>query len=327
MIDAPRFLRAGAVALVACIAAVSAAGALAQTYPAKPVRLVVGFAPGGSTDVVARLIAKKLSERMGQSFTIDNRPGAGSNIATHLVATAPPDGYTLLFITSTQPVNVTLYPKLPYNLVEDFTGVAPATDIPSILVSHPSVPARTLKELIALAKAKPGDLTYASAGSGTATHLAAEMMKSMAGIDLRHIPYKGASPAMTDMIGGHVHIQFVFNAGLVMNNAKQGRLRAIAVASTKRLGNYPTLPTMDESGLKGFEATVWNGIAAPTGTPSAIVSRINAQTEAAMKELSDAFLEMGAYPMTGTPEQFTAFMRKEIVKWADVVKRSGARAE
>jgi tripartite-type tricarboxylate transporter receptor subunit TctC len=299
----------------------------AQAYPTKPVRLVVGFAPGGSTDVVARLVARKLTEKLGQPVVVENRGGAGSNIATQLVARSPADGYTLLFITSTQPVNVSLYQKLPYNLVEDFIGVAPATDIPAILATHPSIPAQRLPELIKLAKARPGEIAYASAGIGSAAHLAGELFKSMAGVDIRHIPYKGAGPAMTDMLGGHVHMQFLFNASLVISNEKAGKLRAIGVAWGKRLSNLPQLPTLDESGLKGFEATVWNGIVAPTGTPQAIVARINTQTAASLKELSESFVEMGAYPMFQTPEQYTAFIKSEIVKWADVVKRSGARAE
>jgi len=302
-------------------------GGAAQTYPSKPVRLVVGFAPGGSTDVVARLVARKLTEKLGQSVVVENRAGAGSNIATQIVAKAPADGYTLLFMTSTQPVNVTLYPKLPYNVLEDLIGVAPATEIPAILAAHPSIPARRLPELLKLARSRPGDLSYASAGVGSAAHLAGELFKTMAGVDLRHIPYKGAGPAMSDMLGGHVDLQFVFNAGQVMGYEKAGKLRAIGVAWGRRLSNVPDLPTLGESGLKGFEATVWQGIVAPTGTPQAIVARVNAETAQSLKEVGDALLDMGAYAMFQTPDQFGAFIRSEVVKWAAVVKKSGARVE
>jgi tripartite-type tricarboxylate transporter receptor subunit TctC len=300
--------------------------ALAQPYPVKPIRLIVGFAPGGSTDVVARMIAVKLTDKLGQQVVVDNRAGAGSNIATQVVARASADGYTLLFVTSTQPVNVTLYGNLPYNLAEDFIGVAPATEIPSILVVHPSIPAKTVRELIALAKVRPGEMSYASAGVGAATHLAGELFKSMAGIDLLHVPYKGAGPALSDLIGGHVHMQFIFNAGQVLANEKAGKLRSLAVTSAKRLSNVPRLPTMQEAGLKNYEATVWNGIIAPRGTPGAIATRINTHTAQALKELAEPLLDMGAYPMFFTPEQYSVFIKQEITKWADVVKRSGARA-
>jgi len=316
-----------AAAVLCCATAFAAHGSVAQTWPVKPVRLVVGFAPGGSTDVVARLIARKLTDRLGQTVVVENRAGAGSNIAAQLVARSPADGYTLLFVTSTQPVNASLYAKLPYNLVEDFVGVAPATEIPSILCIHPSIPARNLQAFVALARARPGEIAYASAGIGSAAHLAGELFRSTAGVDLRHIPYKGAGPAMSDMLGGHVHMQFVFNAGQVTGYEKAGKLRALGVAWGRRIENVPELPTLDESGLKGFEATVWNGILAPAGTPQAVIARVHAQTGPSLGELSESLLEMGAYPMRMTPEQYTAFVRSEIVKWAEVVKRSGARAE
>lgn len=312
---------------IATTAALGCCPATAQSYPTKPVRLVVGFSPGGSTDVVARMVARRLSESLGQQVVVENRPGAGSNIATQFVSRAPADGYTLLFVTSTQTVNATLYAKLPYRLVDDFVGVAPATEIPSVLCTHPSVPARDVKALIALAKARPGDITYASAGVGSATHLAGELLKSAAGIDLRHIPYKGAGPAMTDMLGGHVDTQFVFNAGLVETNAKAGRLRALGVAWKRRLDALPSLPTLHESGLKNFQATVWNGIIAPTGTPQAAIDRVNAATAQALKDLAEPLRKMGAYPMVMTPAEHTRFVGSEIGKWAEVVKRSGARVQ
>lgn len=313
------------VCLVLLIAALFRTGtAYAQpSYPAKPVRIVLGFAPGGSTDVVARLLARKLSDSLGQAFVVENRAGAGSNIATQHVARSAADGYTLLYATSTAAVNVSLYASLPFNLTADFAGIAPVCGIPSILSVHPALPVKSVKDLIALAKTRPGEISYASAGSGSATHLATELFKVAAGIDLLHVPYKGAGPAMTDLLGGHVQVQFIFNATQVAAATKSGRLRALAVTSRRRLATLPDLPTMQEAGLKDFEAIVWNALLAPAGTPVEIVTRLNAQTALAMKELTPTLAEMGAYPMYGTPEEFNAFLKTEIGKWAGVVKRAG----
>ena len=311
----------------ALVAALSQQTVIAQTYPAKPVRLVLGFAPGGSTDVVARLVAKKLTEKLGQSFVVENRSGAAGNIAGQLIARAPADGHTLLYITSTAAVNVSLYSNLPFNLVEDFVAVSPVCAIPSILSIHPSLPPKTVKEFIALAKARPGEIAYASAGNGSATHLASELFKTMTRINLLHVPYQGSGPAMVGLLGGHVQMQFVFNAAQVIANARIGKLRPLAVTSAQRLGNIPELPTMQEAGVKGYEAIVWNGILAPVGTPREIVSRLNTQTAHAMKELTPALTEIGAYPMVALPEEFAGFIKTEIGKWAGVVSRAGARAE
>ncbi len=311
----------------ALVAALSQQTVIAQTYPAKPVRLVLGFAPGGSTDVVARLVARKLTEKLGQSFVVENRSGAAGNIAGQLIARAPADGHTLLYITSTAAVNVSLYSNLPFNLVEDFVAVSPVCAIPSILSIHPSLPPKTVKEFIALAKARPGEIAYASAGNGSATHLASELFKTMTRINLLHVPYQGSGPAMVGLLGGHVQMQFVFNAAQVIANARIGKLRPLAVTSAQRLGNVPELPTMQEAGVKGYEAIVWNGILAPAGTPREIVSRLNAQTAQAMKELTPALTEIGAYPMVALPEEFAGFIKTEIGKWAGVVSRAGARAE
>jgi tripartite-type tricarboxylate transporter receptor subunit TctC len=301
------------------------APAWSQLYPVKSVRLVVGFAPGGSTDVVARFVAKKLTDRFGQSVFVDNRPGASSNIAAQGVARGPADGYTLLYMTSTLAVNVSLYPKLPFNLIEDFVPVTPTVDIPCILSVHPSLPVTSVKELIALAKARPGEISYGSAGSGSGTHLATELFKSMAGIDLLHVPYKGSGPATTDFLGGHVQVLFVCSVTLVKENGT--RLRPLAVTSRQRLANLPELPTMPEAGIRGYEASVWNGMLAPAGTPREIVTRVNRETAQAVKELTPTLIDTGAYPMYATPDQFAAFVKTEIGKWAAVVKRSGARAE
>ena len=309
------------------VLAAASSGALAQAWPAKPVRMVVGFAPGGSTDVVARLLSRKLADSLGQSFVVENRAGAASNVAGQLVARSPADGYTLLYMTSTMTVNVSLYSKLPYDLAADFVPVAPVVDIPSVLAVHPSLPVKSVKELIALAKARPGEITYGSAGSGSATHLATELFKSMAGIDIVHVPYKGSGPATNEFLGGHVQVLFVFNATLVEGNAKAGKLRPLAVTTRQRLASFPQLPTMPEAGIKGYEASVWNGVLAPAGTPREIVTRLNAQIAQSVKELAPQLTEIGAIPMRADPEQFAAFVRSEVVKWASVVKRSGAKAE
>ena len=278
------------------------APAWSQGYPAKPVRLVIGFAPGGATDVVARLVAKKLTDSFGQPVLVDNRPGASSNIAAQGVARAPADGYTLLFMSSTLVVNVSLYPTLPFNLLADFAAVSPTVDMPCILSVHPSLPVKSVKELIALAKARPGEISYGSAGSGSATHLATELFKSTAGINLLHVPYKGSGPATNDFLGGHVQVLFVCSVSLVKENVKAGRLRALAVTSRQRLSNLPELPTMPEAGVRDYEATVWFGILAPAATPREIVTRVNRDTAQAVKELTPILIETGAYPMYATPE-------------------------
>lgn len=300
---------------------------LAQAYPSKPVRMIVGFAPGGSTDVVARLLSRKLADAMGQQFIVENRSGASSNIASQIVARSPADGYTLLYMTSTMTVNVSLYPKLPFDLATDFVPVVPVVDIPSVLAVHPSLPVKSVKELIALAKSRPGEIAYGSAGSGSATHLATELFKANAGIDITHVPYKGSGPATNEFLGGHVQVLFMFNATLVDANAKAGKLRPLAVTTRQRLANFPQLPTMPEAGVPGYEASVWNGILAPAGTPREIVTLLNTRVAQAVRELTPSLSEIGAYPMYADPEQFAAFVRSEVVKWAGVVKRSGARAE
>lgn len=308
------------------MAAVVPAGRAQGTWPAKPVRMVIGFAPGGSTDVAARLVAKKMSDNLGQVVMVENRAGASSNIAAQLVARSPADGYTLLYMTSTLTVNVSLFSKLPFNLQDDFAPVTPVVDIPLVLSVHPSIPARSVKELIALAKSQPGKISYASAGSGSGTHLATELFKTMTGTDLLHVPYQGSGPATNDFIGGHVQVMFAV-VGQVEEHGKTGRMRPLAVSSRQRLPNLPDLPTLAEAGVPQFEATVWNGILAPAGTPRDIVARVNRETAQAVKELNKPLVDTGAYPMYANPEQFAAFVKSEVGKWADVVKRSGAKAE
>jgi len=299
---------------------------VAQTYPSKPIRMIVPFAPGGSTDVLGRMVAQGLSRGLGQSVILENRAGGGTNIGAELVARAAPDGYTLLMCSTTQTINVTLYPKLAYDLVKDFAAIAPLATSPSVLVVHPSVPAKTVKEFIALAKASPGELLYASSGSGSTAHLAGELLKMSAGINLVHVPYKGAGPAQTDLIGGHVHAMFGFTAG-VLPYLRAGRLRALAVSSAKRLPELPQLPTMQEAGVEGYEVNVWYGLLAPAGTPNDIVALLNEEAGKTVKELGGRFAELGAYPLSSTPAEFARFIQGEIAKWASVVKRSGAKVD
>ncbi len=290
-------------------------------------RLVVGFAPGGSTDVVARLLARKLTDLMGQSFVVENRAGASSNIAAQAVARSAPDGLTVLYATSTLAVNVTLFSKLPFDLQKDFAPVSPVADIPSILSVHASLPVKSVTAFIALAKARPGEMSYGSSGSGSASHLATELFKSMTQTNLVHVPYKGAGPATTDFLGGHLQVLFIFNAEQVKTQAKAGRLRALAATARERLSDMPDLPTMHEAGVSGYEATVWNGLLVPAGTPREIITRLNTQTALAVKELKPMLTEIGAYAMNSTPDEYADFIKREIVKWANVVKLSGARAE
>jgi tripartite-type tricarboxylate transporter receptor subunit TctC len=312
--------------LAFAVAATATPPAAAQSYPAKSIRLIVPFAPGGSTDVLGRLVAQRLSRGLGQNVFVDNRAGGGTNIGAELAARAAPDGYTLLMSTSTQAINVTLYPKLAYDLVKDFTAVSPIGTSPSILVVHPSVPAKTVKELVALAKARPGQLTYASSGSGSTAHLAGELFKLTAGIDLVHIPYKGAGPAQIDLVGGHVHSMFGFTAG-VLPHLKAGKLRALGVTSDKRLPDMPDLPTLREAGVRDYEVSVWYGLLAPAGTPNDVVTLLNSETAKSVKELAPKFGDLGVYPLYATPAEFSRFIQNEIRKWAPIVKRSGAKVD
>ena len=319
-------MRAFILATLAALLGVVSTAAPGQGYPMRPVRLIVPFAPGGSTDVLGRMYAQKLTDALGQPVIVDNRAGGGTNIGAELVARSAPDGHALLMSSSTQAINVSLYPKLAYDFVKDFAAVAPLASSPSVLVAHPSLPVKSVKDVIALAKSRPGALTYASSGSGSTAHLAAELFKMSAGIDLVHIPYKGAGPALTDLIGGHVQLMFGFTAG-ALPFIQSGRLRPLAVTSERRLIDMPDLPTMREAGIKGYEVSVWYGVMAPAATPRDIVMRLNLETSKAAADLSDRFAELGAYPLRSTPEQFTAFIREEIAKWAEVVKRSKARVD
>ena len=300
----------------------------AQTYPAKAVRIIVPFAAGGPADIYARFIGQRLSEALGQPFVIEDRPGAGSVIGTDAVAKAPADGYTLLMMSNTHTVNESLIPNKPFELMRDFVAVAPINYSDLVLVVHPSVKANNLKELIALAKANPKGMNYASSGPGTPYHMAGELFKVMAGIDVVHVPYKGSSGARTDILGGQVHM--MFDAITTMApNVRAGKLKAFGTTGTVRSSVLPDVPTVSEAGVSGYEATIWLGIMAPVGTPKAVVDKLNAEIAKIVSrpEVKKTWQEQGAEPMVMSPEQFTQFMREDITKWARVVKISGAKVD
>ena len=301
----------------------------AASYPAKPIRLVVPFPPGGATDILARAIGQRFSEVLGQPVIVDNRPGAGGNIGSELVAKAAPDGYTLLMGTvGTHAINPSLYAKMPYDHVKDFAPVILVAGVPNVLVVHPSVPARTVGEFITYAKANPGKLNFASSGSGTSIHLAGELFKVMAGVQMTHVPYKGSSPAIQDLLGGQVQLMFD-NLPSALPQIKAGKLRALAVTTANRTPALPDVPTVAEAGLPGFEASSWFGVLAPAGTPPAIIARLNAEGVKwlATPEAKEKMQNLGANAAGGTPDDFAAHIRAETVKWARVVKESGAKAE
>ncbi|MEG0922739.1 MAG: tripartite tricarboxylate transporter substrate binding protein [Comamonas sp.] len=299
-----------------------------KKYPERPVRVVVGFSAGGTTDVVARIMARELTAELGQSFVIDNKPGAGSNIATEQVARAEPDGYTLLFVAVTSAINQTLYPKVRFDLVKDFAPVALGAKVPNVLVVNPSVPVNNVQELIAYAKANPDKVSYASSGSGTSIHMAGELFKLRTGLKTQHIPYKGSSPAVTDLMAGQV--QFMFdNMPSSWPHVMSGKLKALAVTTTKRSPTAPDLPTMEESGIKPFDVSSWFGLIAPAGTPPEVVAKLNAAMNKAFDkpEVKEAYAKLGAVSEKNTPEQFGAFIKSEVASWAPVVKSSGATVD
>jgi len=316
-------------AAAAALLMLGAAGALAQNYPAKPIRLVVPFPAAGTTDILAREVAQRLSVLWGQSVVVDNRPGAGGNIGSDLVAKSAPDGYTLLMGTvGTHAINPSLYSKMPYDHVKDFTPVILVAGVPNVLEVTPSLPVNSVADLIKLAKEKPGQLNFASSGSGTSIHLSGELFKAMAGVDMTHVPYKGSAPAITDLMGGQVQLMFD-NLPSSLGQIKAGKLRAIAVTSAQRAAALPNVPTIAESGVPGFEASSWFGILAPAGTPPAIVARINADVNQWLQsaEAKDKLLAQGAVAAGGTPADFAAHIRAETEKWAKVVKISGAKVD
>jgi len=322
--------RRAALSLAATLAILAPhAAAAADAYPAKPVRFVVAFPPGGGTDIIARSIAQKLTERIAQQVVVDNRPGAGGNIGTDIVAKSAPDGYTML-MGSAGPlaINASLFGKMPFDPIKDLAPVTLAASTPNVLVVHPSLRAATVKELIALAKARPGEINFASSGHGTPAHLAGELFNSMAGVKMVHVPYKGAAPALADLLGGQVQLMFS-TMPPALPHVKDGKLRALAVTSAKRSPAAPDLPTLDEIALPGFEANTWHGVVVPAGTPATIVARLNREIVAILHlpEVVERLSGQGAEPVGSTPEEFAAYIRSETLKWAKVVRDSGAKAE
>jgi tripartite-type tricarboxylate transporter receptor subunit TctC len=322
------FARARNVALIGGLLALHCGLAGAQNYPAKTVRVVVPFAAGGPADLYARFLAQRLQESIGQSFIIDNRPGAGSIIGTDIVAKAPPDGYTLLMMSNTHTVNESLVPKKPFTLMKDFVAVAPVNYSDLLLVVHPSLPAKSVKELIQLAKSRPRGLNYASSGTGTPYHMAGELFKALAGVDIVHVPHKGSSEARTSVVGGQV--EMMIDAITTMAPlAKAGRVRALATTGNKRSNVMPGTPTVAEAGVPGYEATIWLGIMAPTGTPKAVIDRLNAEITkiTGRPDVHKLWQEQGAVPMSMSAAEFERYLNADIAKWAKIVKLSGARPD
>jgi tripartite-type tricarboxylate transporter receptor subunit TctC len=304
------------------------AGAAEPPYPTKPIRFLVPFAPGGGNDYIARLIGGKLSEAWGQQVVIDNRPGAGGNIAAETVARSAPDGYTIFLFNSATAIAPSLYQKLAYDPLKDFEPVILIATSPFALVVHPSTPAQSVKELIALAKSKPGGITYASGGNGSSTHLAGEQFRQMAGIPLTHIPYKGAGPAFVDLIAGQVTMYFS-SIPPALPHIKSGRVRALAVSSEQKTQLLPELPTIAESGVPGYESAASYGLVAPMRTPASIVNKLNAETAKILKDadVRSRFVSQGLDIAGGTAQDFNRYMRAEIAKWAKVIKASGAKVD
>jgi tripartite-type tricarboxylate transporter receptor subunit TctC len=315
---------------VAAVAAVVfGAAAHGQAYPTKPIRLVIGLGAGGPSDVMARTVAKALGDRLGQPIVVENKTGAGGNIATDLVAKASADGYTLLFgSTGSLAVAPTLYRKLPYDPIKDLAPVGLVANLPLVLVVPTSLPVHTISDLVNLAKSKPGQLNYASSGTGATNHLAMELVKTTAGIDIRHVPYKGTAAAMPDLVSGQVQMVLDGWSG-TEPLVKAGKLRQIAVAIDKRLAIAPDLPTIAESGFPGFNASPWYGVLAPAATPKEIIAKLSAELAIVMASpaVKERFASLGMEPLTSDPEQFAAFIKSENTKWAKVVQQSGAKAD
>jgi len=313
-------------AAAASVAAPVPAGA--QAFPSRPIRLVVPYAPGGGADTVARLLAPKLQDAFGQTVAIDNKPGAGGVIGDDTVAKAPPDGHTLLLGAFAHAVNPSLLPRMPFRTPDDFAPISLLVVVPDLLVVTPSLPAQSVAELIALAKAQPGKLSYGSSGNGTAQHLAAELFKARTGADIQHVPYKGGGPALVDVAAGHVQMLFG-NMSSALPQAQAGRVRAMAVTSPKRSPAAPDVPTIAESGVPGYDMYEWNALLAPAGTPAAVIQRLQQEAAKALQlpDVAARLATLGAEPVGSTPEAFASFLRTELAKWADIVKTADIKAE
>ena len=324
----PSPLGEGSSPCITAAAATFASGAIAQSYPAKPIRLVVPYAPGGGVDIIARATAQELTKRVGQQIIVDNRTGAGGNVGSDTVAKSPPDGYTLLMASPANTINSSLYAKMPYDPMRDLVAVALIASVPAVLLANRSLPAQSVKQLVALAKAKPGALTYGSGGSGTTEHLAGEMFKSFAGIDMLHVPYKGGAQVIIDVISGQIALMFV-NQVFALPHIQGGKVKALAVAGSARSPSLPEVPTFVESGFKDFVVSVWWGVMGPAGMPREIVNQLNREIVAglASPEMKERLQTMSAQPIGGTPEQFAAFFAAETKRWAPIVKASGAKAD
>jgi tripartite-type tricarboxylate transporter receptor subunit TctC len=309
-------------------AACAQSGGGAQSYPNRPIRIIVPYSPGGISDILGRLVAQKLIAAWGQPVVVENRPGAGTNLATELVAKSAPDGYVLLWAGIANAVGPAMYPKLPYDPIRDFTWISNLAKVPVMIVVHPSVPVHNARDLIALAKVKPHKLTFGSAGIATSGHLAGELLRVMAHIDITHVPYKGAANALTDAIAGQIDLYFGAMAS-PMPYVKTGRLRPVAVTSLHRAAAAPDIPTLDEQGVKGFETSTWYGVAAPAGTPTEIVSKLHAEIVRILKmpEVRERLETEGADFVGDTPAEFTNFVKSELLKWSKVVKQTGVKAE
>jgi tripartite-type tricarboxylate transporter receptor subunit TctC len=315
-------------AVAAACAVAAGMGAYAAEFPSKPVRILVGAPPGGSNDIFARAIAQRITPSLGQNVIVENRPGANQLIAADLTAKAAPDGHTLYITTTSFAAGVAINPKQPFDPVNDLTGVTMVGNGPMVLVVHPSLPAKTAKDLVAIARSRPGQLNYTSSGIGSINHMAMEVFKSQAKVDVVHIPHKGMAPALTDLMAGNVQILIV-SLPSVTGQMKSGRLRALGVTSAKRTNFMPQLPTIAESGVPGYEATLWWGIFAPSKTPKPVIDRLNGEIHKAMAsaEMKKTFADFGAEPSPTTPEAFTAMVRKEIAKWTKVVKDANIKPE
>ena len=319
-----RFLHLAAVATA--LLAVSGV-ARAQGYPTRPVRLIVGFAAGQAIDITTRLMGQWLSERFGQQFIIENRPGAGGNLGTEAVVRAPPDGYTLLAVGSNNMINATLYEKLNFNFIRDIAPVASIARVPHVMEVHPSFPAKKVPEFIAYAKANPGKVSFASAGNGSVAHVTGELFKMMTGVNMLHIPYRGAAPALTDLLGGQVHVMFD-NMPSSIEHIRAGRLRPLAVTSTTRLEELPDIPTMGEF-VPGFETSAWGGIGAPKNTPAEIIDALNRETNAALADpkMQARFADLGGQVLALSPSEYARRITEETDKWAKVIKFAGAKPD
>jgi tripartite-type tricarboxylate transporter receptor subunit TctC len=321
-------LRAAAMVAAAAVGLVSSPHALAQDYPTKSVRMIVPFGAGGPADVYARVLAQHLSDTLKQSFVVENRPGAGAIIGTDAVAKSAPDGYTLLVMSNTHTTNESLIPNKPFQLMRDFVPVAPINYSDLIMVMHPAVPAKSLKEFIAQAKASPGKLNYASSGPGTPYHMAGELFKAMSGTNIVHVPHKASGEARSSVLGGHV--QMMFDAITTMaSNVRAGQVIALGTTGKQRSAIMPEVPTVDEAGVPGYEATIWLGVMAPAGTPKPIIDKLNGEIQKIVQraDVKEAWAKQGAVPMAMSPAEFDKYLRTDVEKWAQVVKVSGASVQ